>query len=262
MKISGKLLQLLSIESGLSINGPWSKQGIIVETTDDYPKKVCISIWNGRVDISELEVGKKYVFHVNVESKEFKGKWYTELTLWKIGRENTAETGRPMLKILSPLLSGNESNLEILQKFHEEIDTKLSYTKGISIGNEISNEELVVNQSALDFINDFKKGMNNIAMFYISKSINEFLINPETFIKYPLVVQQYFINTILCDYYGYRPEDGSIHYQSPNDIPESEKYPDIVLKALDPSKRIIDSLRDEILKEIKSEDRQEPDFIL
>lgn len=262
MELIAKVQEIFPIQSGLSINGSWSKQDILVETTDKYSKKVCISIWNGRVDISELEVGKEYVFHVNVESKEFKGKWYTELTLWKIGRENTAETGRPMLKILSPLLSGNESNLEILQKFHEEIDTKLSYTKGISIGNEISNEELVVNQSVLDFINDFKKGMNNIAMFYISKSINEFLINPETFIKYPLVVQQYFINTILCDYYGYRPEDGSFHYQSPNDIPESEKCPDIVLKALDPSKRIIDSLRDEILKEIKSEDLQEPDIIL
>lgn len=84
MKITGKLLQLLSVQSGTSINGHWSKQIIIVETTDEYPKKVCISIWNGRVDISKLEVGKEYSFHCNIESKEYKGKWYTEVTLWKI----------------------------------------------------------------------------------------------------------------------------------------------------------------------------------
>lgn len=84
MQISGTILQVLANQSGLSINGAWSKQNIIVETTDDYPKKVCISIWNGKVDVTKLEIGKKYLFHCNIESKEFKEKWYTEISLWKI----------------------------------------------------------------------------------------------------------------------------------------------------------------------------------
>lgn len=84
MKISGTVLQVLVNQSGQSINGAWSRQNIIIETADDYPKKVCISIWNNRVDISKLEIGNEYIFHCNIESKEYKGKWYTEVTLWKI----------------------------------------------------------------------------------------------------------------------------------------------------------------------------------
>lgn len=84
MDLCAKMLKSLSTSSGTSINGPWSKQNIIVETTDEYPKKVCISIWNGRIDISKLEIGKEYIFHCNIESKEYKEKWYTEVTVWKI----------------------------------------------------------------------------------------------------------------------------------------------------------------------------------
>jgi hypothetical protein len=36
------------------------------------------------VDVSGLVIGNEYVFHCNIESKEYKGKWYTEVTLWKV----------------------------------------------------------------------------------------------------------------------------------------------------------------------------------
>lgn len=91
MNISAILLTIETPLSGNSINGKWSKQNIIVETTGSYPKKVCFSIWNGRVDISELEIGKEYIFHCNIESKEYKGKWYTEVTLWKIDEADLFE---------------------------------------------------------------------------------------------------------------------------------------------------------------------------
>ena len=91
MDICAKYIKTHPLQSGLSLNGPWSKQEFIVETTDVYPKKVCISIWNGRVDVSRLEVGKEYIFRCNIESKEYKGKWYTEVTLWKINEADLFE---------------------------------------------------------------------------------------------------------------------------------------------------------------------------
>lgn len=216
MELFARVQEIFSIQSGLGINGAWSKQNIIVETSGDYPKKVCLSIWNRRVDVSELVIGKEYTFHVNVESREHREKWYTELTLWKIGRENTAETGRPLLKLSCPLLNGSESNLEILQKFYQDINTNLGYTKGIEIGNEISNEKLIIDQRVLDFIDDFKREMNDIAFSHILKTINNMLKDPEGFLDYPAVVQQYFINKILITYYGYKPFEEGIPAQSFN----------------------------------------------
>ncbi len=290
MQLTAKLIQQLPIQSGTSINGPWSKQNIIVETTDDYPKKVSISIWNGRVDINDLEIGKEYLFHVNVESNEYSNKWYTTLTLWQIRLESTEQTGRPMLDILSPKLKGNESNLEIIQKFQEEIYTDIVYTKGIKIGNEISDEKLIVDQRVLDFIENFKRWLNEVAFINISGAINQKLLEQDGFLKYPVVVQKYLINTILETYYGYKPikeeispnnlkvkadEENDIgntnlerkvlenHDQSEKDISQPENNQSGLWKGVIPSIKVKNSTRDEILKELESEDQsQDSDFIL
>lgn len=223
MQIPAKLIKLLPLQSGLSINGSWSKRNFIVETIDDYPKKACISIWNGRVDISELEIGKEYTFHLNVESRQHHEKWYTELTLWKIGRESTVQTGRPMLDIMSPILNGNESNLEIIQKFQEEICTILSYTKGIRVGNKISDTELIIDTRVLDYIAHFKNWMNEVAFIYISDTIKSELLNKDGFLKYPKVVQKYLINTILETYYGYKPVAEEIASDHPEMIAKKDQ---------------------------------------
>lgn len=277
MQVSATLLQIGEISSGINQNGPWSKQIIIVETKDKYPKKVCISIWSGRIDISELEIGKEYTFHVNVESKEHNEKWYTELTLWKIGRESTAQTGRPMLDIISPKLTGNESNLEIIQKFQEEIYTDIVYTNGIKIGNEISDEKLIVDQRVLDFIKNFKRWLNEVAFIDILGAINQKLLEQDGFLKYPDVVQKYLINTILETYYGYKQviEENDIentslkrkvienHDQSDKNISQSDNNQSELWRGVIPSKKIENSTRDEILKEMESENLpQDPDFIL
>lgn len=277
MQLTATLIQILEAKTGIGINSPWSKKDIIVETTDEYPKKVCISIWNGRVDISELEVGKEYLFHVNVESNEYNNKWYTTLTLWQIRLESTEQTGRPLLNLISPILKGNESNLEIIQKFQEEIYTDIVYTKGIKIGNEISDEKLIVDQRVLDFIENFKKWLNEVAFIYISTAINQKLLEQDGFLKYPEVVQKYLINSILETYYGYKPviEENDIentslrrkvtenHDQSDKDISQTDNNQSGLWRGVNPSNKIENSIRDEFLKESESKETQEnPDFSL
>ena len=48
MQLTAKLIQLLPLQSGTGRNGEWRKQDIIVETQDQYPKKVCISLWGNK----------------------------------------------------------------------------------------------------------------------------------------------------------------------------------------------------------------------
>ena len=45
MEITGKILQILREETGEGRNGPWKKQSFIMETQDQYPKKVYITVW-------------------------------------------------------------------------------------------------------------------------------------------------------------------------------------------------------------------------
>ncbi|MFC2114811.1 DUF3127 domain-containing protein, partial [Bacteroidota bacterium] len=50
MELKGKLIKLLAIQSGEGKNGTWKKQEFIVETSGQFPKKVCFSLWGDKVE--------------------------------------------------------------------------------------------------------------------------------------------------------------------------------------------------------------------
>ncbi|MDR2814833.1 MAG: DUF3127 domain-containing protein [Prevotellaceae bacterium] len=84
MELKAKLTQLLPLQTGEGRNGPWKKQDVIVETDGQYPKKVCISIWGDRINPNILVVGNTLNVSFDAESREFNGRWYTDLRAWKI----------------------------------------------------------------------------------------------------------------------------------------------------------------------------------
>lgn len=86
MEIQGKLIQVLPIESGTSKAGKdWTQQTIIVETGDQYPKKVAIQCASNLIDkIKDYQIGHTITCQVNIESREFNGKWFSSVKAWKI----------------------------------------------------------------------------------------------------------------------------------------------------------------------------------
>jgi len=84
MQLTAKLIQLLPLQTGTGKNGQWKKQDIIVETDATYPKKICVSIWGDKIDASQLQLGNPLRIDFDVESREFNGRWYTDIKAWKI----------------------------------------------------------------------------------------------------------------------------------------------------------------------------------
>jgi hypothetical protein len=84
MNIKAKLLQLLPLQTGMGKNGQWRKQDIIVETEGQYPKKICISIWGDKINEKQLIIDNQLDIDFELESREFNGKWYTDIRAWKI----------------------------------------------------------------------------------------------------------------------------------------------------------------------------------
>jgi hypothetical protein len=48
-ELTGKVLQVLPEQTGTGRNGQWSRQDFIVETQEQFPKKVCFSAWGDKV---------------------------------------------------------------------------------------------------------------------------------------------------------------------------------------------------------------------
>jgi hypothetical protein len=84
MQLNAKLVQLLPLQTGTGKNGQWKKQDIIVETEATYPKKICISVWGDKIDTRQLQPGNLLKIDFDVESREFNGRWYTDVKAWKI----------------------------------------------------------------------------------------------------------------------------------------------------------------------------------
>jgi hypothetical protein len=88
MDISGKLTLHLPTQSGEGKNGTWQKSGFVVETSaDKYPKKVCFTTWGDTIAQSQaFQVGEDVKVSFDVESREYMGKWYSDIKAWKVER--------------------------------------------------------------------------------------------------------------------------------------------------------------------------------
>lgn len=108
MELKGKVIQLLPMQTGMGKKGQWKKQEFIVETQTQYPKKVCLSTWGDKIDQFNITAGDLVNVSVDLESREYNGRWYTEARAWKI--EKTGSNAPPSVSIGDePLASGPAS---------------------------------------------------------------------------------------------------------------------------------------------------------
>ena len=84
MDINGKVILLMAEQTGQGKNGTWRKLEFVIETQSQYPKKVCFSIWGDKIDTAGIKMGDDVVVSFDPESREYNGKWYTDLRAWKV----------------------------------------------------------------------------------------------------------------------------------------------------------------------------------
>lgn len=86
MELIGKIVQVLPLQSGISKAGnPWQKQEYILETLGtQYPRKVCFELFGDNVNKFPLQVGQEVTVSIDVESREFNGRWYTSVRAWNV----------------------------------------------------------------------------------------------------------------------------------------------------------------------------------
>lgn len=103
MQITAKIIQLLPLQTGTGKNGEWKKQDVIFETEGTYPKKICVSFWGDKIDEKNLQPGNVLKIDFDAESREYNGKWYTDLKAWKVEVEKGSGSGtveaKPSVKI-------------------------------------------------------------------------------------------------------------------------------------------------------------------
>jgi hypothetical protein len=91
LEITGKVIKFLDVQKGESSRGPWQKGGFVIETDGTYPRKVCLQVWGDNLNqVNSLKEGDTVKASINIESREYNNRWYTDVRVWKF---STAEGG-------------------------------------------------------------------------------------------------------------------------------------------------------------------------
>jgi len=84
MELSGKVIKILPLQTGTGKNGTWKKQEFVVEIPGQISRKVCFNIWGDKIDQYKVTEGTEVKVSFDLESREYNGKWYTDVKAWKV----------------------------------------------------------------------------------------------------------------------------------------------------------------------------------
>ena len=87
LELEGTLRQKMGVQSGTSARGAWAKQEFILEFPDgNFTSQACFTAW-GQEKVAELDkyqVGDRIKVSFNLKSREYNGRWYNDLQIWRI----------------------------------------------------------------------------------------------------------------------------------------------------------------------------------
>ncbi|MBO7457090.1 MAG: DUF3127 domain-containing protein [Paludibacteraceae bacterium] len=95
MEVVGKIIQVLPAQEGVGRNGnPWKVQPYVLETLDQYPRKVHFEVFGeDRIKQNPCELDQLVTVSFDIESREFNGRWYTSIRAWKIQQGDMTQAG-------------------------------------------------------------------------------------------------------------------------------------------------------------------------
>lgn len=85
MDFEGKVLEILTPVSGQSARGTWERQTVVFEQPNkQYGKELAVTFMNKAQEVANLRVGESYLVSFDIESRNYQGRWYTDVRAWRV----------------------------------------------------------------------------------------------------------------------------------------------------------------------------------
>ena len=115
LELEGTIRQKFGVQQGMSTRGAWSKQEFILEYPDgNFTSQVCMLAF-GQDKVQELEkyqVGDRVKVAFNLKSREYNGRWYTDIQIWRISPAGVAAPAAPAAPQQAPAYEAPAPTLE------------------------------------------------------------------------------------------------------------------------------------------------------
>lgn len=103
MELQGIIINIMPEQSGEGKNGIWRSQDYIIETEGQYKKKIAVNVFGKDIDDFAIQINERINAHINIESREFNGKWFTTVRAWKVERPAQHGQGLPTPQKVEPM---------------------------------------------------------------------------------------------------------------------------------------------------------------
>ncbi len=104
MEFEGIVYRVLPVQKGTSARGEWKKQEVVFEMPNEFSRKICVTFFGDRAaDAASLREGDRVNVSVNIESREYNGRWYTDVKAWRIQKSAPAQSAAAPMPDLPPL---------------------------------------------------------------------------------------------------------------------------------------------------------------
>ena len=113
LELEGTIRQKMGVQSGTSARGPWAKQEFVIDFPDgNFTSQACFTAW-GQDKVQELDkyqVGDRVKVSFNLKSREFNGRWYNDLQIWRIAPAGETQPAAPAYaQPAAPAPAGNQA---------------------------------------------------------------------------------------------------------------------------------------------------------
>ena len=116
MEFKGLVYKVLPVVKGQGARGEWVKQEVVFEQPDEFNRKLVVGFWGDKAqDAAALKPGEMVEVAINLESREYNGRWYTEARAWKLTRAAAAQPAAPAMPDMPPMPTVEEPAYSTLE---------------------------------------------------------------------------------------------------------------------------------------------------
>ena len=85
MELQGKVIAVLPERSGVSARGEWKSQSFVIETHEQYPKKLVFDVFGAdRLQQFNIQSGDEIMVSFDIDAHEYNGRWFNNIRAWNV----------------------------------------------------------------------------------------------------------------------------------------------------------------------------------
>ena len=85
MELQGKVIAVLPERSGVSARGEWKAQSFVIETHENYPKKLVFDVFGAdRLAQFNIQSGEEIMVSFDIDAHEYNGRWFNNVRAWNV----------------------------------------------------------------------------------------------------------------------------------------------------------------------------------